>query len=63
MHQQMHVLMRASLLESGEPKGQGPAIDEEDFAELEEAQSLFFSSLHGLFRKVMEDSCAQGKTA
>lgn len=55
LHEQMHFLMRNAVLERRE----GTPISEEDFAELEEMQSLFFSSLHGLFRKVLQDHCMQ----
>ena len=54
LHQQMHALMREALLESAE----GQALSAETFDELEEAQTTFFITLHGLFRKVMEDKFA-----
>lgn len=53
LHEQMHALMRDALLERRE----GSTLGEETYAEIEEMQSLFFSTLHGLFRKVMEDHC------
>ncbi|MEW6445303.1 MAG: CZB domain-containing protein [Pseudomonadota bacterium] len=55
MHRQMHALMRQALLETRN----GTPITEDGFCEIEEAQSLFFSALHGLFRKVLEDHCIQ----
>lgn len=55
MHEQMHTLMRQALLEVRN----GTPISEDAFLEIEEAQSLFFGSLHGLFRKVLEDHCLQ----
>jgi hypothetical protein len=58
MHQQMHALMRESILAVAE----GQKLDETTFSELEEAQSTFFINLHGLLRKVMEDYCAQTKS-
>ena len=54
LHQQMHALMREALLEAG----QSQSMSEDTFDELEEAQASFFITLHGLFRKVMEDKCA-----
>lgn len=53
LHEKMHTLMREALLERRE----GLPMSEEAFTELEELQSLFFTSLHSLFRKVMEDAC------
>ncbi|MFZ5466679.1 MAG: CZB domain-containing protein [Pseudomonadota bacterium] len=55
LHEQMHALMRDALLERRE----GTPIGEDAYAEIEEMQSMFFSSLHGLFRKVMEDHCLE----
>lgn len=57
MHQQMHALMRESILAVAE----GQKLDEMTFSELEDAQSTFFINLHCLLRKVMEDHCAQTK--
>jgi hypothetical protein len=54
LHQQMHALMREAILESVD----GQTLSAETFDELEEAQTTFFITLHGLFRKVMEDRCA-----
>jgi hypothetical protein len=58
LHQQMHAIMRQSII----TVSQGEKPDEEMFSELEETQSMFFTNLHGLFRKVMEDYCAQSKS-
>ncbi|HET19002.1 MAG TPA: hypothetical protein ENO16_00135 [Chromatiales bacterium] len=55
LHEQMHTLMRNALLERRE----GTPLSEEVYAELEEMQSMFFTSLHGLFRKVMQDHCME----
>lgn len=54
LHQQMHTLMREVLVE----RAQGQELNAETLDELEEAQATFFITLHGLFRKVMEDRCA-----
>ncbi|OYY74942.1 MAG: hypothetical protein B7Y40_03060 [Gammaproteobacteria bacterium 28-57-27] len=54
LHQQMHTLMREVLVESA----QGQELNAETLDELEEAQATFFITLHGLFRKVMEDRSA-----
>ncbi len=54
LHQQMHALMREALLESAD----GQTLSAETLDELEEAQTTFFITLHGLFRKVMENKCA-----
>lgn len=54
LHHQMHALMREALLESAE----GQTLSAETFDALEEAQTTFFITLHGLFRKVMEDKFA-----
>ena len=53
LHEQMHALMRETIHENA----QGHPINAETLDELEEAQATFFISLHGLFRKVMEDCC------
>ncbi|MDM7322967.1 MAG: hypothetical protein P3W87_006820 [Gammaproteobacteria bacterium] len=53
LHEQMHALMREALLERRE----GNTLVEETYAEIEEMQSLFFSAMHSLFRKVMENHC------
>ena len=53
LHEQMHALMR----ETNHENAQGHPINAETLDELEEAQATFFISLHGLFRKVMEDCC------
>lgn len=55
LHEKMHALMRNALLERRE----GSPFDEEAYAELEEMQSLFFTNLHGLFRKMLEDQCME----
>ncbi|MGK0673124.1 MAG: hypothetical protein ABWU16_00465 [Halothiobacillaceae bacterium] len=55
LHEQMHALMRDALLATRE----GTPIGEGTYAEIEEVQSVFFSNLHGLFRKVMEDYCLE----
>lgn len=55
LHEQMHALMRDALLEARS----GMPIGKDSFCEIEEAQSLFFNTLHGLFRKVMEDHCTE----
>lgn len=54
LHQQMHTLMREALLESAEVAQLSAAT----LDDLEETQATFFITLHGLFRKVMEDRCA-----
>ncbi|HES76048.1 MAG TPA: hypothetical protein ENO09_03455 [bacterium] len=59
LHQQMHALMREALLENAA----GQQLNAETLDELEEAQAVFFITLHGLFRKVMEDKCAISKAA
>lgn len=51
MHHEMHALMREALLEAQE----GVSVSETTLDEMEQAQSSFFVSLHGLFRQVLED--------
>jgi len=53
LHEQMHALMRNALLEARN----GTPLGEDAFGEIEEVHSLFFNSLHGLFRKLSEDRC------
>lgn len=55
LHEQMHALMRNALLEARN----GTPLDEDGFSEIEEVQSLFFNSLHALFRKVLEEHCTE----
>ncbi len=53
LHEQMHTLMREAILRHD----QTYPVNAETLEELEEAQAIFFISLHGFFRKAMEDCC------
>ncbi len=52
LHRKLHETARMALVAQEE----GGRIDEEQFDELEEIRSLFFTTLHGLFRSVIEES-------
>lgn len=51
LHRRMHEAARSALVAQEE----GGQIDEEQFDELEEIRSLFFTTLHGLFRAATQD--------
>ncbi|MDD3608227.1 MAG: CZB domain-containing protein [Halothiobacillaceae bacterium] len=53
----LHVRLHETATDLLQSHEKCSGVDASAFAEFEEAQSLFFGTLHGLFRTVLSDAC------